>query len=370
LINKENNNIKENIVPCNYSTTSNKGNKHLLTWYRKQPFYSKERLNRILEWMGDYKKYLYINQKQIKLLNIGMYDIIHKFDIYLPNGRKQSIYYSNKISNSKMNMLVKKLILEKWEAYINNNWISYKNINYKYNNENKIKNMLERCADFILLNEKSDDRLSSYKKNIIYSIEIPVSCTSDDIQNLFYSLNDIENYSLHKEKEDLINKNNNFIINNKNKNYIKHKETKFDRYMRILDKPEHYTYVMYKLKNKDVYENGNYPKLLDKELEKWENDYFKDLYNKYVYKYKKVKIEKHKRLINPEIPYQSSWCYVYADNVFYFNNRKFIIDKSIYDKQSKMDKILVFKQDNNLYYFNMNINRIDNNYILEKLKQS
>ena len=39
-----------NIVPTTFSNNSSKGSKEMIEWYKNQPFYSEERLQRILEW--------------------------------------------------------------------------------------------------------------------------------------------------------------------------------------------------------------------------------------------------------------------------------------------------------------------------------
>lgn len=41
----------DNIVPCDKSINSSKGNKDMEEWYRKQPFFSEERLNNIKEYI-------------------------------------------------------------------------------------------------------------------------------------------------------------------------------------------------------------------------------------------------------------------------------------------------------------------------------
>lgn len=43
--------VKQNIVPCEMSINSSKNNSDMETWYRKQPFFSQERLDKIYSWM-------------------------------------------------------------------------------------------------------------------------------------------------------------------------------------------------------------------------------------------------------------------------------------------------------------------------------
>lgn len=44
--------FRQNIVPCERSINSSKGNKDMEKWFKKQNFYSEERLEKIHEWMG------------------------------------------------------------------------------------------------------------------------------------------------------------------------------------------------------------------------------------------------------------------------------------------------------------------------------
>lgn len=44
--------VKQNIIPCEKSINSSKNNKDMETWYRKQSFFSEERLIKIHKWMG------------------------------------------------------------------------------------------------------------------------------------------------------------------------------------------------------------------------------------------------------------------------------------------------------------------------------
>lgn len=43
---------KQNIIPCERTINSVKGKKDMETWYRQQPFFSEERLQKIYNWIG------------------------------------------------------------------------------------------------------------------------------------------------------------------------------------------------------------------------------------------------------------------------------------------------------------------------------
>jgi hypothetical protein len=55
--------IKQNIIPVCRSCNSSKNNNEMDIWYRKQPFFSEERLIKIHKWMGVYNKI-----QQLKIL--------------------------------------------------------------------------------------------------------------------------------------------------------------------------------------------------------------------------------------------------------------------------------------------------------------
>ena len=73
-------------------------------------------------------------------------------------------------------------------------------------------------------------------------------------------------------------------------------------------------------------------------------------------------------LIDKKKPYKQEWCVVNTLNDFEFDGEKYWInDVPQYDvgedNQCEQDRILVLEQDNNRYYFDMNIDRIDNKHI-------
>lgn len=43
---------RRNIIPCENSINKSKNNSDMETWYRKQPFFSEERLKKIYKWIG------------------------------------------------------------------------------------------------------------------------------------------------------------------------------------------------------------------------------------------------------------------------------------------------------------------------------
>lgn len=79
---------------------------------------------------------------------------------------------------------------------------------------------------------------------------------------------------------------------------------------------------------------------------------------------------KRQGLINHEKPYNSKWCVVDVENVFEFSGSKYRISDSVQqykinkDNKSQMDRILVYEQDGKLFFFDQNIEQIEDNKIL------
>lgn len=87
----------------------------------------------------------------------------------------------------------------------------------------------------------------------------------------------------------------------------------------------------------------------------------------------KPRIEvKYDRLIDPNRPYVVSWCNVNEENEFEFNQKKFTVIAKQYTSRQKghlyfiQDKILCYFQDNNYFFFDMNIDRISEEDIREE----
>ena len=109
------------------------------------------------------------------------------------------------------------------------------------------------------------------------------------------------------------------------------------------------------------------------------NKPYRNLHGENVYQYRKRRIKgNNKGIIVPNASYSSDWCYVWADNVFELNEKKYRIHDKVEqyagvevkinrkggtEIRYDMDKILVYEQEGIKYYFDQQINRIDNKYI-------
>ncbi|MGE5438098.1 MAG: hypothetical protein ACM3O3_12870 [Syntrophothermus sp.] len=115
-----------------------------------------------------------------------------------------------------------------------------------------------------------------------------------------------------------------------------------------------------KWKNSKTYKLNNifsYNKIFNNSYYDWITDTFKTIeHNDAI---------SRKGIIDINIPYISKWCYVDSYNNFEFNNIKYIIDNKCNSYKGSMDYILCFKQNNKYYFFDNNIDIIDNALIAE-----
>ena len=122
-----------------------------------------------------------------------------------------------------------------------------------------------------------------------------------------------------------------------------------------------------------------FKKRYSSETKKWEKSKTYKMNMIYSYDNNREGKLQHKRqgLINPNKPYISEWCVVDTDNVFKFNNNNYKISEQAlqysirtkkpnhddYKNDYQMDKILVYEQDDNLFFFDQNIDRISSDKI-------
>lgn len=389
---KNGDNIKENIVPCNKEINSSKNDTNLLEWYRMQPFYSEFRLQKILKWMGDYVQYL------AKPNNISFENIINKrsqyFKITLPDGTfyTRNIKYFKSSNTLERIEILNNVVFNRWEEYFYNNWIDDEIKIY-----NSTKQILDRCATFLISGHDYDNKDYSSLNNVniknINNNETVFTSLDDNIKKSI----GIEEGLNNKEKVIL---NDDFIelplkVDKRVKKKKDYRDTIFHKMHKIYITEDRNIQNIKLLKNKDIkYKSYNIKDIntkvkiknilppnnvtdengfIDEEkLKKWNNSYAKNVIGDYIYdvEYKKIKANKN-GLIDKNRLYISQWCAVDTENIFKFKNNKYKIDESYKqysvgkDNQCEMDKILCFEQDNNIYFFDMNINQLTNNLIAE-----
>ncbi len=264
--------------------------------------------------------------------------------------QEQRIYYNNK--DDKVQLL-QDVMLDYWGDYCNEHWIWLDKFNdYQWNYEDKVKRFLNRCANFLLMGE--------YKENNIMS--------GNDIARIKvneYSLEgDWENEELEIELEETVDFLNGYIKEG-HSTESKILETQFDN-KPISSKKKSKTSKMLELYSVPDKEVDNYiPIHISHTFNVWE---------------KSTKIIKGKDgLIDKTKPYLAEWCVVNTDNEFIFKKEIYKISKEVkqynirnkkpkfddYKNDYQMDKILVYEQNEKLFFFDQNIDRIKNDCIIK-----
>lgn len=262
------------------------------------------------------------------------------FRINEPNGNKFTLLYDK--DDNKVELL-DNLLLKKWEDYCNDSNL--------FLNDN-VKNFLDRCGTFLLLgNFKNGNILAPEKEKKINYIEKPESQCSENVKNLIGGTSADENYTKERTYYDPYV---GILYGKKKSNYVKkkkQKETQYNKMEKIFDKDDINTY--------EIKEVG-YSKT------------FKSSIIDYVPKI----IKGHKGLIDRNKDYISKWCLVDTEGNFIFEGDKYRISDDLVQYQGKvtkrskekyyeMDKIFCIEQDDNMYFYDMNLDKISDEYIIK-----
>lgn len=305
------------------------------------------------------------------------------FDIKRPTTLKNIRIFFNSKDNK--NKLLENIVLDRldedlgitYRQYCEDHWLWGRRYgSYGINYEDKVKSFLDRCGTFLLLGQfEKGEVLTDYMYKLARYKEVSYSGDWKDEEN---------EVILEEEVVKLKNKNtlNEKIIQNnikqKYKKYYKKRKkrkkkiSKSQKIMQIFSSPKVIRNTLYNPTNKEIYDKNNikYPKFKnDKDLKKWLNKSYKNIYGEKIWDYKMVEYGGHKGIINPNRPYISKWCVVDTRNIFEFQNKKYMISKNIKqyqvgkDNKCEMDMILVFEQDGNMYFFDQDINEINEKYI-------
>lgn len=407
--------IRNNIVPCEKATNSSKCDNNMIVWYKQQIFFDKNRLNKILEWMGEYKKYLYIPVEQHEFISTGSKSVQY-FKITLPNGRKTKLYYSTNTNKARMTLLLKKT-LDKWEEYLNNHWIWLGKFDmYRLNYEDKTKSMLDRCGSFLLSGLEEDLILNSRRIKLKNKHELLLSQCGDDIQDLVYGECNKNDYKIQTNNKNMIITNEILSSEDDLMQEVKIHKKRLPKILKRYKGSQQYkirklyTYTgriikeLYKLKNYDLaekplyhtktenimknenisyeelkikYPTKKYKFLSEEELIKWQQKPFKNIHGENVYEYRDKVIKGHSGIIDSSLPYIWKWCYVNTDNEFEFNGQKYKISNEVGQYSGRivrnrrgdedivydMDMILCYEQNDRQFYFDQKIDQIKNKYI-------
>ena len=272
------------------------------------------------------------------------------------DGNEQRIYYNN---NDDKRELLQSVILDYWSDYCNSHWIWLgKFEEHKWNYEDKVKRFLNRCANFLLIGDYA-------KENILSGNDIARIKTNE------YSLDgDWQNENIEIELEETVEYLNRHLKDNYSTN-SKILETEFD------SKPVRSNKKSKTDKMLEIYS------IPDREIESYTPIHISHTFNVLD---KSTKIIKGRDgLIDKSRPYVAKWCIVNTESEFIFHGNKYKISTEVkqYNPRSKkpkyddykndyqMDRILVYEQDGQMFFFDQNIDRIDNDSIttLNKIRR-
>lgn len=245
------------------------------------------------------------------------------YKIRQPNGIDYKLYYEKETTFEEKKEILENTVLKHWEDYmLNDKWLYFGVFEIgKHNHEDKVKYMLERCADFLLQGELNYEGLwVGYKKQkTICALESPLECSDSMTQDLFYSL-DSDEYSEYKKR---------LIGSNKNEEF-------YNDFIKPL------------VKEKPTKKVAEYKKQ---------------------YRHKRNRIKKIESIIDFKKQYEVMWCSVDTQNRFKFNGFEFEIDGRVEAYQGEyisdgsvfysQDKVLAYYQNGKYYFFDMGYNMIN-----------
>jgi len=269
------------------------------------------------------------------------------FKIKMPDGHTKIMRYNRETSIEEKMSLVEEHILNRWEESFKNYWLS----------SNTIKQILDRCATFILLGQsKNAGILTSYKIDKVNSKEIPASNANDTAQNLIYGeynpsadnasgyasvtlttqepsidLSKISDSQLRKEQE------------KEAKRVGRWKTSKTRKLYKLFSTPEITTYKLKRVKDN-------------------EGNVVTNVFGQAVFIDEKTTIGGNQGFDRSAS--KAEWCRVDTDNRFIFQGAVYEIDKSVKqykvgkDNECEMDMILVILADEDIHFFDMNIEEI------------
>lgn len=283
------------------------------------------------------------------------------FDVYKPNGKKFRILFD---AEQDKNELVSQTLLNSWDEYCDEHWLWQKKYDpFKLNFEDKTKNFLERCGTFLLLGNFGYGNIIK-DLSTVYEMETSLIEENDECDR-----NTVDFDMLPSGKDVLWNT----LPHHKQKTRIRkrHKESQSYKIDKLFSFSGKRTYQWYKLKNKDIAE-AKCP--VGEDVAKWNAKPFHNRHGDPVYEYRTKFIPARSGMIDPDKPYVSKWCYVWADNTFEYGGYVYTISPEVagykaqeinYENFFVMDKILVYEQADKLYFFDQSVNQINNSLIQE-----
>jgi hypothetical protein len=270
----------------------------------------------------------------------------------MPNGSVRTMRYNKETPITDRMALVEKYILDYWGDFFQENWLNDTGKALI----NDTKNILDRCATFILLADmRKNNILSKYKINSINQHEIQ-SPYEDDADNEDIVESDKENKS-----EEIVYTHSEF--NNKEKKRSKQikkwRQSKTRKLHKLYTLPDLVTYRIKPISRYEVVVNGE-KQIVD------DGKTIRNAYRQAILDAEYITIGNQKGIIDKSKPYTSEWCLVDTSNTFTFGGRLYQIDNKVKqykvqaDNKSEMDKILCILVDGELIFFDQNIDAINN----------
>jgi len=315
-----------------------------------------------------------------------------------------------------------KTIYKQHKLTINNKTFTlvYEVVQYKkipYNKQNK--KYINRIKDNIEIKKlgiKKDKEVTTAYYKFYCKKEVPIKyrkilvdkILNINIDNDFTLIEDIKykwsNKNYHKNKTQTLKDNESiileilgsYLIGSNKENIIKNSDRqKFKKIEQNLSNPENdNTKLLTVEKNSSSWEIQNNNNFSQKTSKKWKQSKTYKLFNLYTYDNHKNNVIEYDwvnsryrdytshhvridRLIDKEKPYKAEWCVVDTEGLFKFKGNKFKISNKLkqykkrkwsydmYKSEFKMDKILVFEQDNKMFFFDQDINKINKRFIVK-----
>lgn len=262
----------------------------------------------------------------------------------MPNSSVRTMRYNKETPITDRMALVQTHILDHWGDFFQNNWLNDAKSKMLINDT---KSILDRCATFILLADmRKNNILSKYKINSINQNEIHMISDDDDENQEMVDLEKedhsepiIHTYSEIKKNEQKV-----------ERQIKKWRNSKTRKLHKLYTLPD---LVTYRIKPK-----------------KDDNDkVIKNVYGQSVLDAEYTTIGNQKGLIDKSKPYVSEWCLVDTNNDFSFNGKNYKVDKKVKqykvekDNQSQMDKILCILVNDELHFFDQNIDEVNSKHV-------
>ena len=247
------------------------------------------------------------------------------FKIHQPTGTEYKLYYDKEDNFESKKKILEETILKHWEDYILEKWLYFGVFEIgKHNHEDKVKYMLDRCADFLLKGElnyeglwigdkKTINKIKALEGNFDESTKLQDSIYGSDVDESEYK----DNAKVNFESEF------------------------YEKFIKPITKESNSTKVR-----------------------EWKRDSKK----------RQNRINRIETVIDFKKEYLSKWVSVNNQNEFVFDNKLFEIDGRVEQYQGELlqdgsvfyeqDKILCYKQFGKYHFFDMSYTPIVE--ILEK----